>query len=131
MSIFTIRGYRPQANIDVAERPRGMLIIDGERRWHGPSAVASRQVIRLGAGSLMTIILKPEQERAIQEAIEAGVIRSVDEFIEAAIESLPHGEAKPASREEAIRRMQEFGDKYHLSLGEPITRKLLHEGHRL
>ena len=27
--------------------------------------------------------------------------------------------------------MQEFGEKYHLSLGEHVTRKLLHEGHRL
>lgn len=33
-------------------------------------------------------------------------------------------------REEAVRRMLEFGEKYHLSLGEPITRELLHEGHR-
>jgi Arc/MetJ-type ribon-helix-helix transcriptional regulator len=79
----------------------------------------------------MTITLKPEQERAIQEAIQAGVIRSVDEFIDAAIEALPHGEGACPSREEAIRRMQEFGDSHHLSLGEPITRKLLHEGHRL
>ena len=33
-------------------------------------------------------------------------------------------------REEAVRRMLEFGEKYRLSLGEPITRELLHEGHR-
>jgi hypothetical protein len=33
-------------------------------------------------------------------------------------------------RQEAVRRMFEFGDKYHLSLGEPVTRKLLREGHR-
>ena len=33
-------------------------------------------------------------------------------------------------REEAVRGMLEFGEKYHLSLGEPITRQLLHEGHR-
>jgi hypothetical protein len=33
-------------------------------------------------------------------------------------------------REEAVRRMLEFGEKYRLTLGEPITRKLLHEGHR-
>ena len=79
----------------------------------------------------MTIILKPEQERAIQEAINAGLIRSVDEFIETAIESLPHGGGTASSRADAVRRMQEFGEKYRLSLGEPITRTLLHEGHRL
>jgi hypothetical protein len=26
--------------------------------------------------------------------------------------------------------MLEFGEKHQLSLGEPVTRKLLHEGHR-
>jgi hypothetical protein len=26
--------------------------------------------------------------------------------------------------------MLEFGEKHHLSLGEPVTRALLHEGHR-
>jgi hypothetical protein len=33
-------------------------------------------------------------------------------------------------RQEAVRRMLEFGDKHHLSLGEPVTRELLNEGHR-
>ena len=80
---------------------------------------------------LMKIILKPEQERAIQEAINSGLIRSVDEFIETAIKSLPHAAGTSASRADAVRRMQEFGEKYRLSLGEPITRTLLHEGHRL
>jgi Arc/MetJ-type ribon-helix-helix transcriptional regulator len=79
----------------------------------------------------MTIILKPDQERAIQEAIQAGLIRSVDEFIDTAIEALPHAEGEATAREEAVRRMQEFGDEYRLSLGKPVTRKLLHEGHRL
>lgn len=79
----------------------------------------------------MTIILRPDQERALQEAIDAGFIRSVDEFIDTAIEAIPHGGPGKTAREEAVRRMREFGDKYHLSLGEPITRKLLHEGHRL
>ena len=79
----------------------------------------------------MTIQLSPEQERAIQEAIKSGVVRSVNEFIQVAIAMLPHSnEQSEDSRREAIRRMEEFGKKYHLSLGEPITRKLLHESHR-
>jgi Arc/MetJ-type ribon-helix-helix transcriptional regulator len=77
----------------------------------------------------MTITLTPEQEKAIREAIQAGLVQSVDEFIETAIQALPHRESTDA-RSEAVRRMQEFGEKYRLSLGEPITRKLLHEGHR-
>jgi hypothetical protein len=40
----------------------------------------------------MTIALKPDQERVIQDAIRSGLVRSVDEFIEAAIEALPHPE---------------------------------------
>ncbi|HEY6348993.1 MAG TPA: hypothetical protein VI636_06245 [Candidatus Angelobacter sp.] len=79
----------------------------------------------------MTIELTPEQEQAIQSAIQSGVVRSVDEFIDAAIATLPHpGDYTGASRQAAVRCMEEFGEKYHLSLGEPITRKLLHEGHR-
>jgi Arc/MetJ-type ribon-helix-helix transcriptional regulator len=78
----------------------------------------------------MTITLKPDQEKAIQEAIQSGVVQSVEEFIDTAIEALSHtGAAKPSR--EAVRRMQEFGEKYHLDLGEPLTRSLLHEGHRL
>ena len=82
-------------------------------------------------GGLVTIILKPDQEKAIQQAIDAGLIGSVDEFIDMAIETLPHAGPGSASRRDAVRRMQQFGEKYHLDLGEPITRKLLHEGHRL
>jgi len=80
----------------------------------------------------MTITLTPAQERAIQEAIESGALRSVDEFIDTAIAALPHTEeaGNGLSREEAVRRMEEFGEKYKLEFGEPITRKLLHEGHR-
>ena len=42
----------------------------------------------------MTITLTPGQERAIQEAIREGDVRSIDEFIETAIEALPLREAE-------------------------------------
>jgi Arc/MetJ-type ribon-helix-helix transcriptional regulator len=78
----------------------------------------------------MTIQLSPEQERAIQEAIKSGFVRSVDEFIAAAIAMLPQPkDQSDSSRRQAIRSMEEFGEKYHLSFGEPITRLLMHEGH--
>jgi Arc/MetJ-type ribon-helix-helix transcriptional regulator len=77
----------------------------------------------------MTIVLNPDQEKAIQEAIDAGLIRSVNELIEAAIEALPRDAGGAASRTDAIRRMKEFGEMHKLKLGEPISRKLLHEGH--
>jgi len=38
--------------------------------------------------------------------------------------------APRGDRAEAVRRMLEFGEKHNLSLGEPITRVLLHDGHR-
>ena len=79
----------------------------------------------------MTIKLTPEQEQAIQKAIQSGVVRSVDEFIDTAIALLPQGKVQTdTSRRAAVRGMEAFGEKYHLSLGESITRKLLHEGHR-
>lgn len=79
----------------------------------------------------MTIELSPEQERAIQEAINSGIVRSIEEFIDAAIAMLPHQKDRSeVARRDAVRRMSEFGEKHHLSLGEPITRRLLHEGHR-
>ena len=79
----------------------------------------------------MTIKLSPEQERAIQEAIKSGFVHSVDEFIDIAIAMLPHAEDySESSRLSAIRRMENFAEEYHLSFGEPITRKLLHEDHR-
>jgi Arc/MetJ-type ribon-helix-helix transcriptional regulator len=64
----------------------------------------------------MTITLTPDQEKAVREAIQAGLVRSVDELIEVAIQALPHRE-DPSARSEAIRRMQEFGEKASAQLG--------------
>lgn len=77
----------------------------------------------------MTIELSPEQERAIQEAIRSGFVRSMDEFIDAAIAMLPHSSPQ-GSRQSAVRHMEQFGEEYRLNMGVPISRKLLHEGHR-
>ena len=77
------------------------------------------------------IQLSPEQEQIIGEAIKGGIVSSVDEFIERAIAALrPPRNQDENARREAVRRMEEFGQKYHLSPGEPITRETLHEGHR-
>jgi hypothetical protein len=83
----------------------------------------------------VTLDLKPEVEAGLLAQAEASGM-SLEEYLlsvveEAAIlskpESIPTGKS---TREEAVRRMVEFGDKYHLSLGEPLTRQFLHEGHR-
>jgi hypothetical protein len=82
-----------------------------------------------------TLSFKPE--------IEAGLIakaRARGMKLQDYLQSLVEQDALPpdrktmhpetSRREEAIRRMIEFGDKYHLDMGEPITRQLLHEEHR-
>ncbi len=76
----------------------------------------------------MTIVLKPDQEKATQNAIDAGLVGSVEEFIETAIEEPPCC-AETSSRGDVIRRMLEFGEMHQLSLGERISRRFLHEGH--
>jgi hypothetical protein len=83
----------------------------------------------------MTIEIKPEDVQVIDQAIRAGLIEHAGEVVDMGLETLRSRlEAARASSEssriEAIRRMQEFGEKYRLNLGEPITRKLMHEGHR-
>ena len=59
---------------------------------------------------LMTITLKPDQDEAIQQAIDSGVIRSVDESIDAAMGALPSAGQRGASRQDAVRRLGEFGE---------------------
>lgn len=82
----------------------------------------------------MTIELKPEQERIIQQQLASGHFKSVDEVLDTALASLPHDRRfDPESRREAVRRMIEFSDRRKASpgLGEPVTRQFLHEGHRI
>jgi Arc/MetJ-type ribon-helix-helix transcriptional regulator len=77
------------------------------------------------------IQLSSDQEQAIREAIQSGIIRSVDEFIEMAIAALRRPENQNENaRRDAVRLMEEFGEKYHLSMGGPVTRESLHKGHR-
>jgi hypothetical protein len=59
----------------------------------------------------------------------------LEQYLLSLVESAARPPARNAAagqpaRLEAVRRMVEFGEKHHLGLGEPITRKLLHEGHR-
>jgi len=80
----------------------------------------------------MTVELKPEQERIIREQIARGTYKSVEEVLSTALSKLDdEARFEQRNRREAVRRMLEFGEKHHLSLGEPITRELMHEGHRL
>jgi Arc/MetJ-type ribon-helix-helix transcriptional regulator len=80
----------------------------------------------------MIIELKPNQEKIIREQLATGRFHSVDDVVDTALSTLTHDEQPdPETRRDAIRRMREFGERHRLSLGEPITRKFLHEGHRI
>jgi Arc/MetJ-type ribon-helix-helix transcriptional regulator len=80
----------------------------------------------------VTIELKPEQEQIIQHQLDSGLYGSVEEVLDSALASLPQDSRfDPERRRVAVRRMIEFGERRKLSLGEPVTRQLLHEGHRI
>jgi len=79
----------------------------------------------------MTIeIRNPELEAIIRQRLNAGNFRDVEDMLLKTLATETPTAGRSSSRQEAIRRMKEFGDKYRLSLGEPITRDLMHEGHR-
>jgi hypothetical protein len=81
----------------------------------------------------VTLHLRPEIEAGLLARAHASGM-PLDAYLlslaeQAAVEGSPEP-IGPPGREEAVRRMLEFGEKHRLTLGEPITRSLLHEGHR-
>jgi Arc/MetJ-type ribon-helix-helix transcriptional regulator len=76
----------------------------------------------------MTITLKPEQERIVDEEIKSGHFSTPDEVLDEAFAAL---RAKRQSRREAVRRVREFRRKHQLSLAGIRIKDLIHEGHRL
>jgi predicted ATPase len=81
----------------------------------------------------VTLHLKPEVEAGLLARAHASGM-DLEQYLlslaEQAALQAPSAAAATPAREEAVRRMLEFGEKYHLTLSEPITRALLHEGHR-
>ena len=78
----------------------------------------------------MTIILNPEQEKVLIEAINTGLAHTADEALDQALDSLrarlPQAApgAEPAA---AVRRLASFGKLHGLSLGGATIKDLLHE----
>ena len=83
----------------------------------------------------VTLHLKPKVEAGLLARAQASGV-ALEEYLlslaeEAAFQEAIHSAAlTPGGREEAVRRMLEFGEKHRLTLGETITRDLLHERHR-
>jgi hypothetical protein len=84
----------------------------------------------------VTLTFKPEIEAELLAGAQARGM-ALQDYLQSIVEreALPLGPQTIApdveKREDAVRRMVEFGEKYRLSLGEPVTRDLLHEGHRV
>jgi Arc/MetJ-type ribon-helix-helix transcriptional regulator len=79
----------------------------------------------------MTIQLKPEHERIIQQQLASGRYRSVDEVLDTALSKLSPSTIASEDPRQAVQRMIEFAEKRFVRLppGEKI-KDLLHEGHR-
>lgn len=78
----------------------------------------------------MTVVLKPEQERMIQEQLATGQFSSIDEVLTTALSRLPR---KHRSNPAAVARMIEFSVRHSVKLvpGETVEDlDLVREGHR-
>ncbi len=82
----------------------------------------------------MTIILSPEQERVLMDAIKSGLARTTDEALDQALDSLrgrlPARAAAGVADESvaaAARRLGTFGKRHSLSLGGMTVKELLRE----
>jgi len=79
----------------------------------------------------VTIEIKPEVKAAIDQRLQSGSFHDVDELLMTALAKIPGDRRFDRDvRREAVRRMREFSQESKLNLGEPVTRDLLHEGHR-
>ena len=79
----------------------------------------------------MTIILRPEQEQLLREAIRSGLAQSTDEALDQALDTLRYRLPKPADEAESTatvaRRLASFAKRHGLSLGGSTIKDLLHE----
>ena len=83
----------------------------------------------------MTINLKPDTERLVQEEIESGHFHSIDELI---VEGVHAWRAKHdprrlcgQERHQAVERALAFAKDRAIPLGGVSIKELIHEGHRL
>jgi hypothetical protein len=79
----------------------------------------------------VTIILKPEQEQLLLDAIKSGLAHTPDEALDQALGALRDRLPAPSSAEAetaaAVRRLASFGKRHGLSLGGSTVKELLRE----
>ncbi len=83
----------------------------------------------------MKFEIRPEDAQVIEQAIRAGLIGDAAEVVDVGLQTLrgrleTSRNAGETARAEAVRGMREFGERYRLSLNQPVTRELMHGGHR-
>jgi hypothetical protein len=89
----------------------------------------------------MTVILRPEQEQIVGEAIRAGLIENVDAVVEVGVEVIRQRlksngladssrSAGPKESQAAADRLLRFGEKYGFSLDGLRIKDLVNEGRR-
>lgn len=82
----------------------------------------------------VTLHLRPEIEAGLSEQARARGM-SLEEYLLCLAEDASDFHSQEldfsgTTRENAVKQMLEFGERYRLTLGEPVSRKMLHEGHR-
>jgi hypothetical protein len=79
----------------------------------------------------MTIVLRPEQEQVLLEAINSGLAHTTDEALTQALDTLrlrlPRQATPEAEAAAAVRRLATFGKRHGLSLGGSTVKELLRE----
>lgn len=79
----------------------------------------------------MTIVLKPDQERILREAINFGLARTTEDALDQALDSLRERFPNEASSDDSVaaaaRRLGTFGERHGLSLGGMTIKELLRE----
>jgi Arc/MetJ-type ribon-helix-helix transcriptional regulator len=80
----------------------------------------------------MSINLTPEQQNAIEQAIQSGLVRSVDEFIDSALgaRSQRNGGFDKGQARLAGARIRELRKGVRLDLKGMSIRELAHAGHK-
>ncbi len=80
----------------------------------------------------MGINLTPEQQNAIQQAIQSGLVRSVDEFIHSALGALSRHESRFDKEKARLAgaRIRELRKGVVLELQGMSIRELAHIGHK-